>query len=187
MRIWMDVIVTATDEHSRYWPPPVTVKEGEKLQSRIISLVLVWKGCFDWSSALKGSSCTWRRMKELWEPGRCLNTAEEAVTDDASSEVHLLQSRRWSVTKLSCCYSAPCTHRCLLQEGFTLSWSSPFWPQSSITGHCIHYSTIHYSTIQYTTAEVGRMTKTPTWCDLEHQLGVRCWIFSYRQMFPSFL
>lgn len=95
MRIWMDVIVTATDEHSRYWPLAcVTVKSLSEATERTTHLVisspsegLVWLRSTSGADSVPGLMNLW--IKYVWHRGAavraakqmCSNTEEETVTE----------------------------------------------------------------------------------------------------------
>lgn len=144
MRIWMDVIVTATDEHSRYWPlarVDCKMLEWSYWADNAFSHFPLSEGAGLAEIHLQGlfsvpglrnlwinyASARTRRRKPLLEPWRS--------SGDRGSPLNQMQTT-WSLTH------QPAYWVSVTGRFHSLSLSSPCWSQFSITG--LVCTTTHY-------------------------------------------
>lgn len=149
MRIWMDVIVTATDEHSRYWPLICDCKTlewsywaGNKCIESFFPLTegLVWlrstsgahfvPGLMNlWTVCVRHGGAVVRGAEQM-----CSNTVEEAVTERV-----MLQWQQWFTAEPAANHKQLYAPACCYWEVLLFELDLPLLVTVQHYRTCIHY------------------------------------------------
>lgn len=136
MRIWMDVIVTATDEHSRYW---LLMCDCKTLKWRYWGVIFLPSlRAFFWLRSTSGAHFV-PGLIHLWivfvshrgAEQMFLNAVEETVTERAILQWWKRFTAGWTCCKPTCSFTR---HPAATGRFYSLGLSSLCWSQSSITG-----------------------------------------------------
>lgn len=133
MRIWMDVIVTATDEHSRYWP---LLSVWTLIAAAVQTMHLGILGLSDWFGVTQlrlQQELTYSDLSHATQRGDCYQDIDTRVLTDWLTSLPPKQLQTTCGVK----------HQAVLGlcwwdfSAYYLSRSTPCWSQFSLTGrHC---------------------------------------------------